>query len=171
MRLSRHFSPLIFICGDFACTGRFRWQFIVRNVGSFVWGPAFILSVFSFLVSFCGATADFLFFQLWFSASVSGLQFRTLLRRHQPCTMSVHPLCFFLGACHYMQLSLLFLSVRFRSLSLRCFEWFRLQFVYMDRGSSIFGICLLMQFSFSFAFWPAVSQWPSLVFLVRFFRA
>ena len=36
MRLSRHFSPLVFVRVDFACTGRFRLQFVVRSVGSSV---------------------------------------------------------------------------------------------------------------------------------------
>ena len=49
----------------------------------------------SFLLSFCGTVADLLF-PLWFpAASVSGLQFWTLLLRCQPCALLVRPFCFF----------------------------------------------------------------------------
>ena len=111
------------------------------------------------LVSFCGAAADLLF-QLWFAASVSGLQFRTLLHHCQPSALSVRLFCFFLGACHHMWLSLLFLYIRFCSLSLQCFKRFHFLFVYLDRSSFIFGIHLLLQFLFSSVFRPAASQRP-----------
>ena len=144
MRLSRHFSPLVFVCVDFACTGQFRFQYVVRSVGSSVWDPVFNLPVFSFLESFCGpcgAATDFLF-QLWFAAVLDVVVPSSTMS--YACTSF---LFFFPGACHYMR------------------------FVYLDGSSSIFGIRLLMQFSFSSVFRPVLSQRPSLVFLVRFFHA
>ena len=169
MRPSSRFSLLVFIRGDFADTGRFRWWFVVRSVGSSVWGPASNLPVFSFLVSFCGAAADLLFstsvrcFHVW--STVSDIVALSSTVRYA-CTSFL----FFSGSLllHAALLNFSLLSV---SLSLRCFEQFRLRFVYLDRSSSIFSIRLLLQFSFSSVFRPAVSQRPSLIFLVRFFRA
>ena len=70
------------------------------------------------------------FFQLWFAASMSGLQFQTLLLRHHLCAVCARPFCFFREpvvtcGCPY------FFSILFRSLSLRCFERFCLQFLYL----------------------------------------
>ena len=165
VRLSRRFSLLVFVCRAFTCTGRFRWQFVVLSVGSSVWGPAFSLPVFSFLVSFCGAMADLLFsalvccFLVWSAVSDVVVPLSTM---RYACTSFL----FFPGACHYLRLSLLFLSIRFHSLSLRCFERFHLRFVYLDRSSSIFGIRLFIHFSFSSVFRPAVSQVSFAVTLV-----
>ena len=116
-------------------------------------------SIFRFLVFLCLSMAltQTYFFQLRFTASVSGVQFRTLLRHRQPCAMRVCPFCFLrepvitCGAPY-------FFSIRFLSLSLRCFKWFCLRFVYLERSSSIFGIRLLMQVLFSSVFRCAVSQ-------------
>ena len=50
-------------------------------------------SILRFLVFLCLSAADLLF-QLWFTASVSGLQFRTFLRRRELYAMCVRPLFF-----------------------------------------------------------------------------
>ena len=112
------------------------------------WGPAFNLPIFGFIVSFCcpcGVATDLLFI---FGSLLPCLAYsfgRCCAIVNRALCMSVLSV-FFPGACHYMQLSLFFLSIRFCSLSLQCFERFRLQFIYLDRSSSIFGIRFLMLF-------------------------
>ena len=135
MRLSSYFSPLVF-CSRRLC---FQQLNILAVSCPQCWlllmGSSIQSSDFYFM-SFCSAVAVLLF-HLWFAASVSGLQFRTWLCRRQPCAMSVRH--FFREAVITCS-SLFFLSIWRCSLSLRCFEWFRLWFVYLDRSSSIFGI-------------------------------
>ena len=178
MRLSRHFSPLGFVCGDFGCTIRFRLRFIVRSVGSSIWGPASSLPVFSF---FC------VFLQpLWSLRCRRRLTFPTLvccfgvwsavLDVVEP-TSPVHSFCS----------SFLFFS---RSLVVTCgspsvfspFVFVRCSFgTWNDFVCGSFTLVeatlsivfrLLMQFSFSSVFRPAVPRQPSLCFfLVHYFRA
>ena len=78
------FLSLGFVRRDFGCAERFRLRFVVRSVGSSTWGPPSILR---FLVLLCPSVAPAVpaaplktyFFLTWFTASESGLQFRTLL--------------------------------------------------------------------------------------------
>ena len=78
MQLSRHFSPLGFVRGDFGCAEGFCLRFVVRSIGFSIWDPAFNLPVFNFLVSLCGpcgAAEDLLFstlfrcFRVWSAVS------------------------------------------------------------------------------------------------------
>ena len=143
------------------------------QIGSFFWGPAFNLPIFGFLVSFCcpcSAATDLIFI---FGSLLPCLAYSF---RHR-CTVVNRVLAyacpsflFFPIACHYMQLSLFFLSIHFRSLSIRCFEQFRLRFVYLDSSSSIFGIRLLMLFLVFLCISACVSQRPSLVFIACHFQ-
>ena len=169
MRLSRHFSLLVFVRGDFARIRQFHLRFVVRSVGSSVWGPAFSLPVFGFLVFLWRRGR--LAFSTLLASSVSGMQFRTLLRRCQPCAMRVRPFCFFREPVITCGFPYFFSPFGFVRCRFAVSNNFVLWFVYLDGSSSIFGIHLLMQFSFSSVFRPAMSQRPSLVFLVRFFRA
>ena len=115
MQLSQHLSPPGFVRGDFGCAERFCLQFVVLSVGSVIWGPAFNLPVFCFLVSFCGTTEDLLF-----STLVRCFRVRSSVSDVVAPTSSVRYACtsflFFWEPCGYIQVSLLFLSIRFRSL-------------------------------------------------------
>ena len=117
--------------------------------GSFFWVPAFNLPIFSFLVSFCcpcSAETDLLFI---FGSLLSCLAYsfrRCCTVVNRALAYECPSFLFFPRVCHYMWLTLFFLSICFRSLSLRCFERFRLWFVYLVSSSCIFGIRLLMLF-------------------------
>ena len=162
MRLSRRFLSALF-------RSRRLWlrrtiplavrcpQCRLLHLGSYIQSSVCLVFLCLYVNPAAPLTADFflllLCFQVWSAVSDVGADVTSAL--------CVYVFSVFSGTLVVTCGSpLLFLSIRFRSLLLWCFELFRLQFVYLGGGSSICGISFtLAVFVFCF-FRPAVPQRP-----------
>ena len=141
--------------------------------GSFFWGPAFSLPIFSFLVSFCcpcGSATDLLFI---FGSLLPWLAYSfgrccTVIN----CVLCVSVLSVFSGSLSLYAALLIFLSpfgfvcCRFGASN----DFFYSLFTWIEVPLSLVFVysCL---FLFSSVFRPAMSQRPLLVFLVHYLHA
>ena len=138
-------------------------RFIVRSVGSVIWGPAFNLLVFSLLVCFFGAAADLLFSVLVHCfrilSAVSDVVAPSSPVRYA-CTSNIffrEPVVTF-GSPYF------FSPFGFVRCSFGASNDFVCGLVTWVEVPRSLVFCLLMLFSFSSVFRPAVPLWPSLCF-------